>query len=110
MSVHTTQQVRTYRTLTPEPVATQMFTTRSMSPVSPLTQVSSISTGLPVTAVNGSYESMSFSVLTLCSGFSQLGVSVVNMVKRKQSTCLNVLFEFSRSNWKSSACFCDTKL
>ncbi|XP_047235038.1 protein POF1B isoform X2 [Girardinichthys multiradiatus] len=80
MSVHTTQQVRTYRTLTPEPVATQMFTTRSMSPVSPLTQVSpvspltqvspvspltqvsSVSTGLPVTTVNGSYESMRYMV------------------------------------------------
>uniref|UniRef100_A0A3Q2G9J4 POF1B actin binding protein n=1 Tax=Cyprinodon variegatus TaxID=28743 RepID=A0A3Q2G9J4_CYPVA len=67
MSVHTTQKVRTYKTLTTEPVTTQVFSTRSvspMSPMSPVPQVSPVSqvTSLPITAVNGSYESVRYLV------------------------------------------------
>ncbi|XP_038128314.1 protein POF1B isoform X1 [Cyprinodon tularosa] len=64
MSVHTTQKVRTYKTLTTEPVTTQVFSTRSVSPMSPVPQVSPVSqvTSLPITAVNGSYESVRYLV------------------------------------------------
>ncbi|KAM4726912.1 LOW QUALITY PROTEIN: protein POF1B [Anableps anableps] len=72
MSFQTTQRVQTYKTLTSEPVSTQVITGRSLSPMSPVSPVSPVSplqmstvskvTALPVTATNGSYESVRYLV------------------------------------------------
>lgn len=72
MSIHTTQKVRTYKTMTSEPVTTQVFSNRSISPMSPRPTVSPVSpasplqvasvsklTSVPVSAMNG-YESMRY--------------------------------------------------
>lgn len=78
MSIQTTQKVRTYKTVTTEPVSTQVFSTRSASPMSPRATVSTVSpvsplpplspiqvassnvTSLPVSGINGSYQSMRY--------------------------------------------------